>query len=260
MPNPLIALNRAESAEDPVIVAARNESRMPRVTSPHSHARGQLLGAVHGLISVGAESGQWVVPATHAVWIPPHHVHSLLTHGPFAGWSVYVAEPACSNLPQRPCTIRTSGLLREAVMRAATWAEGTLDAAQLSIVAVALDEIRTLPRERFDLPMPRDARLVRIARALADDLADNRGLAAWAAWAGISTRTLTRRFCIETGCSFSEWRQRARLMRALELLAANVPVTTIAIDLGYETVSAFIALFRRRFGVTPAKYFAHPTS
>jgi len=106
------------------------------------------------------------------------------------------------------------------------------------------------------LPMPRDVRVLRIARALADNLADNRRLEEWAAWGGVATRTLTRRFIDETGFSFSEWRQRARLMRALEMLASGAAVTTIALDLGYENVSAFIAMFRRTFGVTPTQYFA----
>ena len=86
------------------------------------------------------------------------------------------------------------------------------------------------------------------------DLADNRRLEEWAADAGASARTVTRLFPQETGFSFTEWRQQARLMRALELLSAGQPVTAIAFELGYETVSAFIALFRRHFGVTPARY------
>jgi len=39
------------------------------------------------------------------------------------------------------------------------------------------------------------------------------------------------------------------------MLASGMAVTTIALDLGYENVSVFIAMFRRTFGVTPAKYF-----
>ncbi|UPJ39994.1 helix-turn-helix domain-containing protein [Bradyrhizobium sp. 40] len=46
-------------------------------------------------------------------------------------------------------------------------------------------------------------------------------------------------------------------MRALERLAEGNAVTTVALDLGYSSVSGFIALFRRAFGVTPA---AHPLS
>ena len=256
MSDPLISPSRAESAGGPLVVAAQRLGKMARSTAAHSHARGQLLGASRGLLTVGTASGQWVVPAIHAVWIPPHHVHSLRSHGAFAGWSVYVAPHACDALPDTPCTMRSSGLLREAVMRAATWSDAPHDEAQTRIAGVILDEIRALPREPLGLPLPRDPRLVRIAQALADNLADNRRIDDWAEWAAIPVRTLTRRFAAETGFSFTEWRQRARLMRALEMLAAETPVTHIALDLGYDSISAFIAMFRRTFGVTPTQYFS----
>lgn len=142
--------------------------------------------------------------------------------------------------------MRTSGLLREAVGRAASWPGTPLDAAQLRVAHGMLDEVRTLPREQLGLPMPRNPRLLRIARALVDHLDDKRRLEEWAVWAGISPRTLTRRFAAETGFTISDWRQRARLMRALELLAAKTPVTSIALDLRYDNVSAFIAMFSAR--------------
>ena len=43
-------------------------------------------------------------------------------------------------------------------------------------------------------------------------------------------------------------------MRALEMLARGEPVTRIALDLGYDNLSAFIAMFKKRFGVTPGKF------
>lgn len=72
--------------------------------------------------------------------------------------------------------------------------------------------------------------------------------------AGIAPCTPARRFVAETGFGFSEWRQRARTLRAIELLAEGAAVTTIAIDLGYDNVSAFIAMFRRTIGMTPGRY------
>ncbi|MGK5033301.1 AraC family transcriptional regulator [Janthinobacterium sp. MDT1-19] len=232
-----------------------------RVTAAHSHASGQLFGAMRGLLSVAADSGQWVVPASHCVWMPPHHVHALRSHGPFAGWSVYVDEASCGSLPAAPCVMRVSGLLREAVRRASTWDDGALDALdvrQARVAGVILDEIAAAPHEPFGLPLPTDPRLLRVARAVLDDLADERGVEALAAWAGVSPRTLARRFTSETGFTPSAWRQRARILRALELLAASQPasqpVTTIALDLGYDNVSAFIAMFKRVMGVTPGRY------
>ncbi|MFS8045252.1 helix-turn-helix domain-containing protein [Rhizobium sp. BR 314] len=168
-----------------------------------------------------------------------------------------MAETACSTLPSTPRVIRLSGLLNEAVLRAASWKHGPFSEAQSRIAGVILDEIAAIPGESLDLPMPAAPRLQRIARAIADAPAERRRMEDWAAWAGIAPRTLSRRFKLETGLSFSSWRRRALLLRSLEMLAVGNSVTTVAFDLGYETVSAFIELFRAHFGTTPALYFKH---
>lgn len=180
--------------------------------------------------------------------------HGLRSHGPYSGWSVYVSAKACGELPDKPSVLSMTNLLREAITRAAAWQGVELNASQKRLAGVILDEIGSLPRVNLGLPMPQDSRLLRIAQALSANPDDGRRLEEWAAWAGMSSRTLTRRFRAETGFSFNEWRQRIRLLRALELLAAGKPVTAIALDLGYDNVSAFIALFRRMFGTTPGRY------
>ena len=255
MSDPLISVHEADSATGPFLIAVERSGAETRITPMHQHARGQLLGALHGLLSVGIANQQWVVPAVHAVWIPPHRTHSLRSHGSYSGWSVYIDEAACAELPAEPCTIRMSALLREAVKRAASWRTAVLDTAQLRVAGVIVDEIQSLPRERLGLPMPLDSRLQRVAHALTEDLADNRRLEQWAAWAAMSPRTLSRRFVDETGFSFAEWRQQARLLRALEMLATQTPVTSVALELGYDNVSAFIAMFKRAMGTTPSRYF-----
>jgi AraC-like DNA-binding protein len=243
-----------------LVVAVRGSAGTGRVTAPHRHAPGQLFGATRGVLTVGTESGRWVVPATHAVWVPPHQLHSLRSHGAFEGASVYVAEAACADLPREACALRSSGLLREAIARAASWNDAPEDAGRRRIAELILDEIRTLPSEAIGLPAPRDPRIARVARALIESPGDARTLEEWAAWTGVAPRTLTRLFAAETGHSFGAWRQRARLMRALEMLAAGTPVTTVALDLGYDNVSAFIAMFKRAHGVTPARWFASATA
>jgi AraC-like DNA-binding protein len=237
----------------PILVVARREVEV-RDTASHTHAAGQLIGSLAGLLSVTTPTGSWVVPATHAIWIPPHVTHALRSHGAFEGWSVYVVEDACAELHPMPLTLRVSSLLREAVHRAAGWNRQPESMSELRLAAVVLDEIAALVVEPLGLPRPLDPRVRRITDAMLADLADDRSLESWASWAGIAPRTLARRLTAETGFGFSEWRQRARVLRTIELLAEGSPVTTIAMDLGYENVSAFIAMFRRTMGITPGRY------
>ncbi|MGO1070095.1 AraC family transcriptional regulator [Lysobacter sp. CA199] len=261
MSDPLLAPARADSGAGPFVIAVTLETRGVRDTAPHRHARGQLLGSYRGLLTVGTELGRWLVPASDAVWLPPQHRHSLRSHGDrFCGWSVYVAEADSAALPAQPCAMRVSGLLREAVARVAAWPpQARLESAQVRLGQVLLDEIahchsHSRAGERIGLPMPRDPRLQPVALALIEDPADPRGLAEWAALAHLSERSLSRHFSDETGYSLLQWRQRARLMRALERLAAGEAVTTVALDMGYDSASAFIAMFRRHLGASPTQY------
>ena len=235
MNDPLITFEPAFASEGQTLVVAVRESDVIRETPNHHHSCGQLLGSRHGLLTVD-------VP------------HGLRSHGPYSGWSVYVSAQACSGLPDKPCVLSITNLLREAITRAASWKDVNLNASQKRLAGVILDEIGSLPEVNLGLSMPQDIRLLRIAQTLSDNPDDDRRLEEWAVWAGMSSRTLTRRFRAETGFSFNEWRQRIRLLRSLELLAAGKPVTAIALDLGYDNVSAFIALFRRIFGTTPGRF------
>ncbi len=54
--------------------------------------------------------------------------------------------------------------------------------------------------------------------------------------------------------TFGSWRQRLRLLTAIARLADGRPVTAIAYDLGYESPSAFVAMFRRELGTPPGRY------
>ena len=254
MNTPLISPQLASSDSEPMIVSTVSHSSQ-RVTQRHGHSRGQLLGTLQGLISIEAESCQWVVPATHCVWIPPNVQHGLLrSHGPFEGWSIYIQKNACTKLPVKPYILELSDLLREAITRTMSWHNSELEPEQKRLIAVILDEIRTMPQVELALPMPKDMRLLKIALALSDNPSDDRNINEWSVWAGISRRSLTRRFTNETGFNFTEWRQKLRMLKALELLVAGKPITEVSLNLGYDNISRFIAIFRRNFGVTPGYY------
>jgi len=73
--------------------------------------------------------------------------------------------------------------------------------------------------------------------------------------AGASRRTLERIFRTETGMSLGQWVRRRKLLDALRRLAAGEAVNAVALELGYSSASAFVAMFRRELGHTPTRYW-----
>lgn len=129
-----------------------------------------------------------------------------------------------------------------------------LDAVQTRLAGVIADEIAASTPLPLALAQPRDRRLRRIAAALARAPHDNRSIEAWAIASGLSSRSLARRWLAETGMTLSRWRQRLRVLLALPQLLAGEPVISVALSMGYDTPGAFIGVFKREMGVTPARY------
>ncbi|MFZ6748645.1 AraC family transcriptional regulator [Undibacterium sp. Ren11W] len=227
----------------------------------HAHARGQVFCVESGLIHMRTEHGSWLSPPHKAGWIPPGMPHQVSVNGAMSGWSVLITPQASLHLPRQPCVIGISDVMRALVQRAVSWSEREqLEVEQERLTAVLLDEIRLAPQLGLHLPLPQDRRLLRICNALYQQPDDTKSLQVWASWGGVSARTLSRLFREQTGLSFAQWRQQAKLSHALERLAQGESVAQVADALGYATPSNFIAMFRRSFGDSPAHYFSSLSS
>jgi AraC-like DNA-binding protein len=223
----------------------------------HSHERAQLVYASSGVMTITTPDGSWVVPPNRALWIPAGVDHHIVMSGPVTMRTLYIAADAAAGLPSACRVVAVSGLLRELILRAVELPLLYDEAGPAGrIAALLFDELRLLPTLPLHLPNPRDARLVRLCRSLRQSPADARTLDQWGEAVGASARTLARTFVKETGMSFAAWRAQVRLLAGLARLAGGEKVTSVALDLGYDSPSAFIAMFRRQLGVTPSRYFA----
>jgi AraC-like DNA-binding protein len=135
-------------------------------------------------------------------------------------------------------------------------ADYPLDSHAGRLARVALDELVEMPRERFNLPISSDPKIRVIADALTIDPSDRGTLSQWAKRVAMSERSLARLMIRETGLTFGRWRQQLHLVVALRELASGATVQNVAAALGYESVNAFITMFKKALGSTPAQYFA----
>ena len=226
---------------------------------PHVHERAQLIYATVGAMRVSTDDGMWMVPPQRALWMPAGVRHSIVMLSDLTMRTLYLREDAAAFMPEVCRVLPVSPLLRELIVRAT---ELPLDYDEHGpaghVVALIIAELRGLQSLPLQLPMPSDPRLRALCQALLDAPGDPRTLDEWAATLNASARTLARHFQSETGLSFGAWRQQARVLEAMGRLGNGAPVTQVALDLGYDSVSAFSAMFRRAAGASPSAYRHRP--
>ncbi|MDM0049449.1 helix-turn-helix domain-containing protein [Variovorax sp. J22R115] len=224
---------------------------------PHAHTKHQLIYAVRGVMVVQADAGRWVVPPTRAIWMVAGMTHEIRCVGEVHMRSLLVAAEAAPKLLDGTQAVGISPLLRELIRAAMEvrqpYVPGTRDGRLMRLI---LDELRALPVLPLHLQMPSDPRLLRICELLQQRLDDPSTMADWARRLMLDVKTIQRLFVKETGMTFGQWRQQARLLRALELLAVGEKVIDVALALGYESPSAFATMFRKQFDQTPSQFFA----
>jgi AraC-like DNA-binding protein len=224
---------------------------------PHAHDWHQLIYASEGVMWVQTAEGEWVVPPNRAVWVPAGVQHGIEMTGAVFVQTLYLSTALSDRLPKRCCAVNVSPLLRELIRHTVTL--GMLDRrdpVRARLIGVLLDQLSVLPTIPLQLPWPTDERAQRAAAWVRGNLDAPASTRQIAKRATLSVRTLERLFQKETGLTFGKWRQQLRLLHALRLLAAGRPVTAVALDVGYESASAFIVMFKRTLGVTPHRYFA----
>lgn len=237
----------------------------------HSHAWPQLVYAVGGVMSVETAKGTWVVPSHRAVWIPPGFEHAVRVTGVVRMRTLYFLPRFVNRFLrdrviqdgsfENCAAISVSPLLRELIWETFRVGMLTLDVPRhVTLAQMILDQVERTDAAPFEVKIPVDIRAQRVAREARANLASARSIAELVRGCGASTRTIERIFLNETGVTFGKWLRRTKALHALERIAAGDSVTAAALAVGYESTSAFIAMFRQCFGTTPGKYFSSAAS
>lgn len=219
----------------------------------HRHAYGQLAYAAAGFLTLDADDATWVVPTDRAAWIPAGARHSLATRVRTWLHTIYLPTGAAPGLGDATTVVQVTPLVRELIAHVV--GRGTLDLADPGdhrLIDVLVDQVRLIDVAPLELRSPVDVRAREAADLLRAD--PSRDPADVARTVGSSRRTLERRFREETALALGRWRQRAQILRAMELLSDGASVTDAGYGVGYATTSAFIAAFRRVTGATPGRF------
>lgn len=218
----------------------------------HRHAWGEFVYAFSGVMEVKLPGHHYLAPSQYGIWLPPGVEH--VGQNRLAAWhcSVYVAPQCAQGLPPVACALSVSPLVRALLEHLCQHpADQAGGEAEARLLQVLVDQLGQLPRAGSYLPGSDDPALAAVLRALQMHPGDNRSLAELAESVHTTERTLLRRCQRDLGMPLAAWRQRLRVVSAMPHLEAGRSVEAVALDLGYSSASAFIAMFKRLVGVTP---------
>lgn len=245
-----------DSRLDPAIAFHIQQHGSDREIPFHQHRKGQLILALHGGITCKVAQAMWIVPPTSAVWIPGGMTHSnRATSG--ARLCFLFIEPGSAAMPEHCCTLRISPLVRELILTLARRSPAQLEEpATRRLVRVLFDELPGQPEQQFCLPVSDHPKIRTMVEFMAREPGERRTLAEWAAELAMSERSLARLVLRETGIGFRRWRQQLQLIQALRMLIGGQTVQQVAAELGYDSTTAFITMFKKGLGQTPGRYLA----
>ena len=242
-----------DDAPRPVAVMASRRATGEHIPL-HIHRRAQFLHTSSGILRVETAQAAWILPPARALWLPAEWPHSITMRSQVEMRALYVDAASAAGLPQKPLLVEISGLMRELILALLHEPVDFDESGRGGIIArLILNELGRLEERQFDVPMPRDSRALRVARALLDNCSIDHDLDRWAEEAGASRRTLARIFRAETGLGFAEWRARLRAIDGLARLADGASVGETSAAVGYASPSAFSAMVRRTLGSPPRR-------
>ena len=234
---------------------------------PHHHAWAQLAYCASGLLQVTVSAVDrlapsettTIVPPSRAVWIPPGARHAVTIVESAQLLTLYIDASAVPAHWVRSRVLVVSPLLRELVLALDRPRQPAGEAGR-ALLTLLFHEMEHADTQPLGVPMPSvgrgDRRLRNLCEAVMQAPAQHSTLAAWAAHAGASERTLARLFRDELGTSFQRWRQQVVLAHAMPMLARGVSVGRVAEASGYASESAFSAMFKSAMGLPPTRLLA----
>lgn len=224
-------------------------------TMTHQHDWGQVHLIKQGVLEMEVNGRKMVSPAGFAIWTPAQIPHRAFNRQDIEYCAINIDVSRSQHLPSQACMIALPPLvlaiIDDLVARKVDKIESHQDTC---LTDVLLERLASAHQVDDFLPTTTDPLLQPILAELEANPANNCPLSEWAKRVFTTERTLHRRFQKHLRMSFNEWRQRLKVVTALQLLKQPDSISQVAYQLGYSDASAFIKMFRKHTGLTPSAY------
>ena len=221
--------------------------------------RHYLLCVSEGALRLEADGTMWSLPPARAALITAGHPIDVTIPQPVTTASMLVSTDFAPAPPAPLTVFDLTPLARALIAECGQWGESEVPLSDYAVAMISALVAATWALAEHPSParMPagRSAETRGALVLTGSRLADDPRIDEIAAAVGLTSRSLARRFADELGMTWSAALRRMRILRAIEMLAADdASVTTIAMRVGYSSLSAFQAAFGELTGKTPSEY------
>lgn len=221
----------------------------------HSHPWGEFVYSYNGVMEVRIGRRTYLAPSQYGIWLPPGIEHQGSNQYEATHCSLYIEKSYASVLPNRVCALQVTPLVRSALEHLKKFVPSSpYSEEQTRLIRVIYDQLKLSNSIESFLPSTEDAMLSRVLNYIENNLDQDIPIKTLAAHVYVTERTLMRKSNKELGMSLTEWKQKLKVLQAMDRLELGDSIETIALELGYSSSSAFISMFKRIMGVTPKEY------
>lgn len=240
----------------PLLYATTVDHGTGETISLHHHPFMQLTLPLQGTVKLQLEQGWWLATPGTGILVAAGVEHRAIYPRTSRLINVHFSLDSTENAPPAAQMVNVSEMLMALGHELQTLAARKTHNAPLEAMRqVLIYQLRQNVIET-DLFMPEgtDRRLQKVIYTLRSNPGCTDSLAVLAQSSGTSQRTLARLFEKETGMTFLRWRERLRMMVAIERMMSGQSIVETALDLGYQSASSFTTAFTRLVGIPPGKY------
>lgn len=211
----------------------------------HSHSKDQITYIESGLMKIIINTDIYLIPSGYLIYIPRNLAHNAEVQRQTVSHHLYIDNIYTKDLVSNAKMFCVSGLLKELILKMIHTGVrvSSVDVAYLTVLRFELLSLQ--PDNTYSLPIPSHSKLQNVLRYINDNISQKIQLTLIADHVHLSTRQLSRIFKKETGMSFSLWIQNYKVLIAIKRLPVVKMTSVVASELGYDSDSAFIHMFKR---------------
>ena len=238
------------------VIAKIEYAQLSREIPLHTHPKGQLILALYGYVTCEVATKMWMVPTHSAIWIPANVEHSNRASDNAHLCHLFI-DVNLQGMPATACTLTISPLIKELMLSLAGNQQNySLIGKTARLAQVLFDQLVDMPIQPLDFVLSKNSVIKNMSDQLISQPYSRKTLPQWAQQFALTERTLARLIKKETGMTFGKWRTQLHIIIALQALSNQQSVQQVSELLGYESVSAFITMFKKVMKKSPMRYMS----